>query len=115
MALRDARCAVEGADVMRTFRDESGCAMHKFLTPHRIATAIPLLAKWLKTEVVASAVGYRSTKNLFGELKKLTGLLPPEWAGSPSRISRAIVERLDPRESPSARDQRVGPPCLWPT
>ena len=80
----------------RTFQDEFGCTPHEFLTRRRIARAIPLLAKGMKTRVVASEVGYRSRKNLFGALKKLTGLLPSEVQKLSATDLASVVERLDP-------------------
>ena len=67
-----------------------------FLTRIRIATAVQMLANGGKTEIVASDVGYRSKKDLFGALKQLTGLHPSGVQRlSPNEVT-SIVERLNP-------------------
>ena len=49
----------------------------------------------MKTEVVASEVGYRSKKSLFGALKRLTGLLPSDVRRLSAADLAAIVKRMD--------------------
>jgi len=80
----------------RTFRDEFGCTPHAFLTRVRVARAVPKLASGDKTESVASEVGYRSKKDLFGALRKLTGLRPSEVQRLSAEQVATIVERLEP-------------------
>lgn len=82
--------------LVRTFRDEFGCTPHAFLTRIRVARAVAKLAEGEKTEAVASDVGYRSKKDLFGALKTLTGLRPSEVQKLPRLEVLSIIERLEP-------------------
>jgi AraC-like DNA-binding protein len=95
---RSAACDVRSMTwtLRRTFQDEFGCTPHEFLTRRRIARAIPLLAKGMKTGIVASEVGYRSKKDLFGALKRLTGLLPSEVQKLSASQLASVVAGLDP-------------------
>jgi hypothetical protein len=54
-----------------------------------------MLAAGEKTEFVALEVGYRSKKDLFGALKRLTGLRPSEVHRLAACEIASIVERLD--------------------
>jgi AraC-like DNA-binding protein len=91
------RLGAEPWRLARTFLDEFGCTPHAFLTRIRIARAIAKLAEGEKTEGVAGDVGYRSKKDLFGALKKLTGLRPSKVRKLPRLEILSIIERLEPR------------------
>jgi AraC-like DNA-binding protein len=80
----------------RTFKDQFGYTPHDFSTRNRIARALPLLADGMKTERVAAGVGYRSKKNFFAALKKLTGLRPSEVRRLGTSELEELIERVTP-------------------
>jgi AraC-like DNA-binding protein len=81
----------------KAFRDEFGCTPHAYLTRVRVAQALDLLGRGVKVEAVALDVGYRSKKDLFQSLRKLTGLLPSDVRRLTRAERSAIFERLATR------------------
>jgi AraC-like DNA-binding protein len=63
----------------RAFRDAFGVSMHEYWTRARVVRAIPALREdGSNVDAVARRVGYRSTKNFYGAVRRLTGLTPAQ-------------------------------------
>jgi AraC-like DNA-binding protein len=80
----------------RGFRETFGMSVHEYVTRVRIAHALPMLREAdSNIDSVARLVGYRSTKNFYRAVRRLTGRTPSELRALPaaqaSHLAATIV------------------------
>ena len=86
----------EESALRRQFRDEYGISLREYHVRTRMQKAVLLIANGTKISAVAPSVGYSSDKNLFRNIRALTGYTPADLRSLDGSTLDSIAASLVP-------------------